>query len=135
LFRFRHQHVLQEIEGGWMNIRIGTPGARHRPGDITAVGVGRHPGKVEIGPINWKVRNDLSDRALKQRARQIRRHRTLTGQLRRSATERIELARHFIVHDPELAIARDRGEVLVLSGEVMIGLRESQLACRIYEHC
>ena len=117
LFRFRHQRVLQEIECGWMNIRIGTPGARHRPGDIAPVGVGRHPGKVEIGPVDRKVRDDLSDRALEQRARQIRRHRTFAGQLRGAATERVELARHFIFHDPELAVARNGREILVFAGE------------------
>ena len=134
LFRFRHQRVLQEIEGGGMNIRIGTPGARHRPGDVTPVSVGRHPGKIEIGPVNWKVRDDLSDRALEQRARQIRRHRTFAGQLRGAATERVKLARHFIFHDPQLAVARDGREILVLSGEIMIGLREGPLASGIHQH-
>ena len=59
LFGFRHQHVLQEIEGGWVDVRIGTPGARHRPGDITPVSVGWHARKVEIGPVDRKVRDDL----------------------------------------------------------------------------
>ena len=83
-----------------MNIRIGTPCARHCPGDVAAVSVGRHPGKVEVGPIDRKIRNNLPDRALEQSAREIRGHWTFAGQLRRAATECVELARHFIFHDP-----------------------------------
>jgi hypothetical protein len=134
LFRFRHQGVLQEIEGGGVNIRIGTPGARHRPGDVAAVSVGRHTRKVEIGAVDRKVRDDLSDRALEERARQIRRHRALIGQLRGVAPERVKLARHFVFHDPQFAIARDCREILAFSGDVAIGLREGLLAAGIHQH-
>jgi hypothetical protein len=64
LIRFRHQRVLQEVERRWVDIRIRATGARHRPGYVAAVCVGRNPGKVEIGPVHWKVDDDLPDRTL-----------------------------------------------------------------------
>ena len=70
-----------------MDVRIETSGARDRPGDVAPVGFRRRAGKIDIGAVDRKARDDLFDRALQQRARQIGRHRTLTGQARGPATQ------------------------------------------------
>ena len=117
-----------------MNVRIDASGARDRPGDVPPVSFRRRPRKIDIGAVDRKAGDDLIDRALQERARQIRRHRTL-GQPDRAGppTQSVVFARHFIFHDPELAVARDCLEVLVRSGKGAIDLREGLLGLGIHQ--
>ncbi len=96
------QHALEEIERRRMDVGIEPARSRERPGDVAPVGFDKRAGEVDIGPVDGKAGDDRLDRALKDRAGEIRRHRALAGEARGGAAERAEFARHLVVHDPDL---------------------------------
>ncbi len=113
----REKQITKKVEGRGVNVGVGAPRADQRPFEVASVCFVGWAVKVDVGPINRKAGYDLLQRTLENSPRQIGRHRALFGEARRSAAERIELARHLVVHDPDFAVPRDLVEWLTPPGE------------------
>lgn len=96
---------------------------RDRPADASPVGIGRSAA-VDVGAIDREAGDDLFQCTLQHVPGEIGRAWVGAGDAPGFASKHVELARHLVLHNPELALAYDIGERRVASGE--IGVKAGQ---------
>ena len=126
------EQPLQEAEDAGVQIGLAASRLRDGPVDVAAIGIGGTV-RVDIGAVDRKAGDDLPQPALQDVAREVGGPRVLAGDLRRVAGEHVELARHLVFHDPELAVADDLAERPAVLREIGVGPADAGFARRVHE--
>src|ERR1035441_10193637 len=127
LYEPRAQHLLFRSKRAGIDFSLVAARLRQRPTQIAIIGSFEHPGAVDVGAVDRKAGDQLRARAAQQTLREIGGARILAREPRQIASQHIELARHLLVHDVQLAQAPDFREFTALAGKLRIHFREGGL--------
>jgi hypothetical protein len=100
---------------------------RDGPVEVAPVRLPRRARRVHVGAVDREGGDDVTQRTAEDVAGEVGRARVLSGDARGIAREHVQLARHLVRHDAQLALAHDLGEGRLRADEFGVGAGQAVL--------